>query len=135
LSEREERDWRGTVVEYMQLYTRDTFAPLNPDPTTAAALLKGVGGKVRAALIPENTAVNDLRFRVAFNYEGAPLAEIAYTDAKRDPTAFCVTANGEKASPPRTETRDGLSLATWSKDGKNYMLVARLPGAQIAELD
>jgi hypothetical protein len=40
----------------MQLYTSDTFAPLNPDPAMAALELKGVGDKVGIALTPENTA-------------------------------------------------------------------------------
>ncbi|MBV9286658.1 MAG: hypothetical protein JO288_02365 [Hyphomicrobiales bacterium] len=135
-SEKEERDWRGAVVEYMQLYTPDTFAPLNPDPATAAAMLKGVGGLVGVALTPENTAVKDLRFRVAFNlaYEGAQLAEVAYTDPKGEPAAFCVIANGEKTSPLRAVSARGVNYATWSKDGKSYMLVARMPEAEVAEL-
>ena len=135
-SGKEESDWRSVVVEYMRLYTRDTFAPLNPDPATAAALLKGVGDTVGVALTPENTAVRDLRFRVAFNlgYEGTPLGEVAYTDAKGDPAAFCVIADGAKTSPLRTETRDGFSYAAWAKDGKSYMLVGRMPEAQVAEL-
>jgi hypothetical protein len=130
-SERE--DWRAEVVEYMQLYTS---APFNPDPAMAAVLLKGVGDKVGITVTPENTAVRDLRLRAAFNlaYDGTPLAEIAYTDAKGDPVAFCVLANGEKMSPLRTEARDGVSYATWSKDGKSYILIARMPEAHVAEL-
>jgi anti-sigma factor RsiW len=136
LSEKEESDWRSAAVEYMQLYTPDTFASQNPDAALAAVELKGVSDKVGVALTPENTAVKDLRFRVAFNlaYDGAPLAEVAYTDAKGDPAAFCVIANGDKPSPPRTERRGDVSYATWSKDGKSYMLVARMPEAQVAEL-
>ena len=136
VSEKEESDWRRAVVEYMQLYTPDTFASQNPDTDLAAAELKGVGDKVGVALTPQNTAVKDLRFRVAFNlaYAGAPLAEVAYTDANGNPAAFCVTANGERTLPLHTEARDGLSYATWSKDGKSYILIARLPEAQIAEL-
>ena len=135
-SEKEETNWRSAVVEYMQLYTPDTFASQNPDPDLAATELKGVGDKVGVALTPQNTAVKDLRFRVAFNlaYAGAPLAEVAYTDANGNPAAFCVTANGERTLPLHTEARDGLSYATWSKDGKSYILIARLPEAQIAEL-
>jgi anti-sigma factor RsiW len=135
-SEKEESDWRRAVVEYMQLYTPDTFAPLNPDPATAALELKGVGDKVGVALTPQNTAVNDLRFRVAFNlaYAGAPLAEVGFTDARGEPAAFCVIANGERTSPLRTVTRDGLSYATWSKDGKSYILIAHMPEARVAEL-
>ena len=136
LLEKKESDWRGAVVEYMQLYTPDTFASLNPDAALAALELKDVGDKVGVALTPVNTAVKDLRFRVAFNlaYNGAPLAEVAYTDAKGEAAAFCVIANGAKTLPLRTEARDGLSYAAWSKDGKSYMLVARMPEAQIAEL-
>jgi len=135
-SEKEERDWRGAVVEYLQLYTSDTFASQNPDAALASVELKGVSDKVGVALTPENTAVKDLRFRVAFNlaYDGAPLAEVAYTDARGEPAAFCVISNGEKSSPLRTEARNGVSYATWSKDGKSYMLVARMPEAQVAEL-
>ena len=135
-SEKEESDWRRAVVEYMQLYTPDTFAPLNPDPATAALELKGVGDKVGVALTPQNTAVKDLRFRVAFNlaYAGAPLAEVGFTDASGEPAAFCVIANGERTSPLRTVTRDGLSYATWSKDGKSYILIAHMSEAQVAEL-
>jgi anti-sigma factor RsiW len=134
LSEPEE-DWRSGIVEYLEFYTRDTFASFNPDPATAAVELKGVSDKVGVALTLENIAVKDLRFRVAFNlaYDGAPLAEVAYTNAKGDPAAFCVTANGEKTSL-RTKTRDGVSYATWSKDGKSYILVARLPETQVEEL-
>lgn len=136
LLEEKESDWRGAVVEYMQLYTPDTFAALDPDAALAALELKGVGDKVGVALTPANTAVENLRFRVAFNlaYDGAPLAEVAYTDAKGEAAAFCVIANGAKTSPLRTEARDGLNYGAWSKDGKSYMLVARLPEAQIAEL-
>jgi hypothetical protein len=53
-----------------------------------------------------------------------------------------VTANGERTSPLRTEARDGLRFARATgsasrhgqKNGKSYMLVTRLPEAQIAEL-
>ena len=136
LSEKEESNWRSAVVEYMQLYTPDTFASQNPDTALAAVELKGVSDKVGVALTPENTAVKDLRFRVAFNlaYDGKPLAEVAYTDSKGDPAAFCVTANGEKTSQLRTDARDGVSYATWAKDGKSYILIARMPEAQVAEL-
>jgi anti-sigma factor RsiW len=132
----EEPDWRNAVVEYMRLYTPDTFAPLNPDPATAALELKGVGDKVGVALTPENTAVKDLRFRVAFNlaYRGAPLAEVGFTNARGEPAAFCVIANGERTSPLRTLASDGVSYATWSQDGKSYILIARMSEAQVAEL-
>jgi len=35
----DEDDWRAAVVDYMSLYTPETFAFLSPDPQTAAAEL------------------------------------------------------------------------------------------------
>ncbi len=132
----EQDDWRQAVVEYMELYTPDTFAPLDPDLTTAALELKVVGDKVGVTLTPENTAVHGLRFRVAFNlaYDGKPLAEVAYTDASGEPVLFCVIATGNPDAPPRNVAREGLSYATWSRGGKSYMFVARMPKRQVADL-
>ncbi len=132
----EQDDWRQAVVEYMELYTPDTFAALDPDPATAALELKGVGGKVGVTLTPENTAVHGMRFRVAFNlaYDGSPLAEVAYTDASGEPALFCVIANGNPDAPPRNVAREGLSYAAWSRGGKSYMLVARMPERKVADL-
>ena len=120
----------------MELYTPDTFAPLDPDPATAALELKGVGDKVGVTLTPENTAVHGLRFRVAFNlaYDGKPLAEVAYTDASGEPVLFCVIATGNPDAPPRNVAREGLSYATWSRGGKSYMFVARMPERKVADL-
>ena len=132
----EQDDWRQAVVEYMELYTPDTFAPLDPDPETAALELKGVGDKVGVTLTPENTAVHGLRFRIAFNlaYDGKPFAEVAYTDAGGEPVLFCVIAAGNRDAPPQNVAREGVSYATWSRGGKSYMFVARMPERQVADL-
>jgi anti-sigma factor RsiW len=134
---REEReDWRAAVVEYMQLYTRDTFALANPDSAIAAKQLQAVSPKIGLDFTPENVAVPGLRYRTAFNlaYRGAALAEIAYTDAEGEPVLFCVTVNGESATSARTVERGKLSYATWSRDGRGLMVVGRMSEGQIADL-
>jgi anti-sigma factor RsiW len=132
----ERDDWRTAVIEYMQLYTLDTFALANPDSAIAAKQLQAVSPKVGVDFTPDNIAVPGLRYRIALNlaYRGAPLAEIAYTDAKGEPVLFCVTANGESATPARTVLQGKLAYATWSRDGRGYMVVGRMPGEQVADL-
>jgi len=48
LNERE--DWRSVVVEYTNLYTNETFNPLNPDASLQAIELSALGARVGANL-------------------------------------------------------------------------------------
>jgi anti-sigma factor RsiW len=135
--ERSEREtWREAVIEYMELYTPDTFALSNPDSAVQARQLQAVSAKVGVDLTPEKVAVPGLRYRTAlnFSYDGEPLAEIAYTDAGGAPVLFCVMADGKPDAPPRTVTREGLTYVTWSRRGRGYMFVARMPEQRVAEL-
>ena len=134
---RGERDnWRQAVVEYMELYTPDTFALANPDSAAEARQLQAVSAQVGVDLAPEKVAVPGLRYRTALNlsYDGAPLAEIAYTDADGAPVLFCVIANGKPDAPARTVIRERLSYVTWSGGGRSYMFVARMPEQRVADL-
>ena len=132
----EQDDWRQAVVEYMELYTPDTFALANPDSAVEARQLQAVSAKVGVDLTPDKVAVPGLRYRTAFNlsYDGAPLAEIAYTEVGGAPVLFCVIANGKPDAPPRTVAREGLSYVTWSRAGRSYMFVAHMPDQQVADL-
>ena len=120
----------------MELYTPDTFALLSPDSAVQAKQLQAVSAKVGVDLTPDKVAIPGLRYRTAlnFSYDGAPLAQIAYTDAGGAPVLFCVIANGERDAPPRTVAREGLSYVTWSRAGRSYMFVARMPEQRVAEL-
>jgi hypothetical protein len=55
-----------SVVEYTNLYTNETFDPLNPDATLQAKELSAVRARVGGNLTPENVALRGLRFTMAF---------------------------------------------------------------------
>ena len=133
LNERE--DWRTAVVEYMALYTNESFAPLHPDPSLQALELKALSGQVGVELTPDKVALPGLRFTTAFilSYDGSPLGEIAYVDATGAPVLFCVIANGAANAPTRTEKRGEFSLADWSRGGHGFLVIGRKPKEQIAE--
>jgi anti-sigma factor RsiW len=132
----ERETWQSAVVEYMDLYTPETFAQSNPDSAAEAKQLQAVSARVGVDLTPEKLAVADLRYRAALNfaYEGDPLVEIAYTEADGAPVLFCVIANGRPDAQPRTVTREGLSYVAWSRGGRSYMFVGRMPEQRVAEL-
>ncbi len=128
--------WLDAVVEYMELYTPDTFALFNPDSAVQAKQLQAVSDKVGVDLTPDKVAVPGLRYRTAlnFSYDGEPLAEIAYTDVGGTPVLFCVIANGKPRAPPRMVAHEGLSYVTWSRGGRSFMFVGRMPEQRVAEL-
>jgi anti-sigma factor RsiW len=130
------KDWRAAIVEYMSLYSADTFALANPDPARAAEELRALSAKLGSALTPENVTVAGLRFKTAqvFAYEGKPLGQIAYVDANGAPVLFCVIAEAEADAPTRDEMRGDVSLSSWSRGGRGYMVIGRLPEERVAEL-
>jgi anti-sigma factor RsiW len=133
---RERQDWRTAVVEYTNLYTNETFSPLNPDASLQAIELRALGAKVGVNLTPESVALPGLRFTVAFmlSHNGAPLGVVAYVDASGAPVALCIIANDAPDAPMRSERRDNLSLAWWSRGGRSRLVIGNIPEERAVEL-
>jgi anti-sigma factor RsiW len=131
----EGEDWRMAVLEYAELYTNETFAPIHPDPPLQALELSGLSARVGVELTPEKLALPGLRFTTGFilSYDDSPLALIAYVDSNGAPVLFCIIANGASNAPARTQTRGEFSLADWSRGGHSFLVIARKPAEQVAE--
>jgi anti-sigma factor RsiW len=122
-------DWRSAVVDYTNLYTNETFSPLNPDLPLQAVELSAVGARVGANLTPDNIALPGLRFTVAFMlaFEHAPLGVVAFVDPDGAPVLLCIIANKAPDAAMRSEKRGDLSLAWWSRDGRSYLVIGHMP--------
>jgi anti-sigma factor RsiW len=122
-------DWRSAIAEYTDLYTNETFSPFNPDAAMQAAELSHVGAKVGADLTPENVTLPGLRFTTAFmlSYGDSPLGVIAYVDPAGAPVLLCILANDAPDAPMRSQRRDNLSLAWWSRGGRSRLVIGRIP--------
>jgi len=132
----EKPDWRSAVEEYVNLYTKESFSPLNPDRSLEAIELSAVGARVVAPLTPETAALPGLRFTVAFmlSYEGSPLAAIANVDPSGEPVMLCIIANHAPDAPLRSERRGELSQAFWSRGGRGYLVIGRIPEERVVAL-
>ena len=126
---RERQDWRTAVTDYTNMYSNETFSPLKPDAQLQAIELSALGARLGANLTPENVALPGLRFTMAFmlTYEGSPLGVIAYVDPSGAPVALCIIANDAPDAPIRSERRDNLSLAWWSRGGRSRLVIGRIP--------
>jgi anti-sigma factor RsiW len=109
---------------------------LRPDPALQAVELSAVGARVGTHLTPENLALPALRFTVAFmlSFEGSPLGAIAYVDAQGAPVLLCIINNQSRDAPVSSERRGELSLASWSRGGRGYLVIGHIPEAKAAEL-
>jgi anti-sigma factor RsiW len=136
LAGRVKEDWRSAVADYTNLYTNETFSPLRPDASLEALELGAVGQRVGAKLTPESVALPALRFTVAFmlSFKGSPLGAIAYVDAEGSPVMFCIIANHEPDAPLSSERRGDLALASWSRAGRSYLVIGRIPEERAVEL-
>jgi anti-sigma factor RsiW len=137
LAPQEEKEgWRTAVVEYMELYTNETFALDDSDLTAQEKKLGAIGEKLDVHLSPENLVIPGLRFKTAqlLNYDGAPLAEIAYVDARGAPVLFCIIAAAGADLRTQSERRGDLSLASWSKGGRSYLVISRLSEQETTDL-
>jgi hypothetical protein len=125
----EKEDWSKAVVDYMRLYTPETFAGLKPDAALEAALVSAVGGRLGIRLAPETLNLPGLSFKTAFvlTYDGSPLGEFAFADAAGTPYLFCVLANSSGPQPLRQEKRGEYALAQWGRDGKRYLVLGPSP--------
>ena len=52
---------------------------------------------------------------------------IAYVDPTGAPVLLCVLGNDAPDAPIRSERRGDLSLASWSDDGRSYLVIGRIP--------
>src|SRR6202035_4379491 len=126
---REREDWRSAVVEYTYLYTNETFDPLKPDAALQGKQLSAVRARVGGNLTPENVALPGLRFTTAFmlSHAGRPLGAIAYVDPSGAPFLLGILASRAPDAPIRSERRGDLALASWSDDGRSYLVIGHIP--------
>ncbi len=128
-SAEQEDDWSTAVVEYMRLYTPETFAGLKPDEAQKAALVAAVGARLGVQLPPQGLAAPGLAFKTAFvlTYDGAPLGEFVFTDAAGAPNLFCILADSAAPTPLRVDRRGEFTVGTWARDGKRFLVIGPSP--------
>jgi anti-sigma factor RsiW len=125
----EASDWRAAVAEYLALYTGDTLAGPDEDHAQQVAQLSAVGEKLGLKLTPEAIAMPDVDFKRAqvLNYDGKPLAQIAYLDPEDAPMALCIIPSTRGAAAPDVENRKGMNVVYWSNATHAFMLIGHSP--------
>lgn len=123
----EEGGWLSAVASYWALTTPDTLA-IAPAPEHLAKGLALASDRLGIPLSMDAVELPGADFRGAtvFDYDGQPLAQLAYLDASGTPFAYCVikTPDGEDVRPT-SSTVGGFNVVHWSGGGVERMLIGR----------
>jgi hypothetical protein len=126
--------WRDVVASYMQLYTPDTLASAPANDDLLARELDLVGNRLGLPLRLATVAIDGaaLKRSQLLQYDGQPLAQIAYLDPAYGPMALCIMRSAAAPAPGGTEQRRGMNIAYWSGPGHVFMLIGHSPAAQLS---
>jgi anti-sigma factor RsiW len=129
-------DWREAVAQYHALYGMATTAGLNPSREDASLQLSAVSQALGRPLPRVAETLAGLSFKRAqvLEFEGAPLIQIVFETADKVPVAFCLKRSRDAERAPSVDMQQGLALASWTRNGVDELIVARLPQPQILEL-
>lgn len=128
--------WREVVAEYQALYTPESIAGIPDDREARRKELDLVGSKLGLQLSPEAASLPDLKFKRAqlFRYDDEPLGELTYLDSAGRVVALCIIDNGQPAAPVQQESRGGMAVVHWSREGRAYMLIGPVPDSELQQL-
>jgi len=129
-------EWRAVVAEYLELYTPDTLSAPAGDRAAQSAQLDQVGSKLGISLTPETVAVPGADFRRAqvLEYDGKPLAQIAYLDPEDGPMALCIVPSDKGKAEPDMERRRGMNVVYWSNATHAFMLIGHATADRMKEM-
>lgn len=132
----EGNEWRAVVAQYISLYTPETLAGPVPPADVQAAQLARLDGSLGLQLSPEQISLPDIDFKRAqiLQYDGKPLAQIAYLDPKTGPMALCIVASGVGPKAPDMEGRKGMNVVYWSSATHAFMLIGHASVDRMAEV-
>ncbi len=132
----ESTEWRAVVAEYISLYTPETLAGPVPSKEVQSAQLARLDTSLGLQLSPEQIALPDVDFKRAqiLQYDGKPLAQIAYLDPETGPMALCIVASDIGAKAPDIEGRKGMNVVYWSSASHAFMLIGHAPVDRMTEI-
>ncbi len=132
------RGWKKAVADYAELYGRSTFVNEEPSEAQIASDLAHVERELGLPLPQSDLTVEGYRLARAeiLNFNGMPLAQIAYLGESGEPILLCIIKSPKAATekPPAPAAINDLNLIGWDKDGFGYVVIGKTEPDQIKAL-
>ncbi len=121
-----EETWQDFAAIYHALYVANTLNHIEQTEAAAEAELIRVSGAIGKTIDLDELKSGPLDYKRAqiLGYKGKPLLQLAFLSKIGAPVALCIYRSGDAAKAAvAAATLRGLSSATWSKDGYEYLLI------------
>ncbi|BBP70635.1 membrane protein [Pseudomonas sp. Seg1] len=129
-------NWRGLVGDYMALYVPQTLDHLPTDEATLRSQLRAVDARLGLNLSADGLKLPGAEFKRAqvLEYDGVPIAQIVYLDARHGPLALCVTRSNSGSQPLAHERRHEMNVVYWTEREHAWMLIGHHPSAALVQM-
>ena len=129
-------NWREAAARYVALFSIETLEYMPTDPQQREANLERAQMALGLPLTREKITAPALEFQGTqlLQLKGRPIAQIAYLYDGHIPVALCIIRAVKPTQPPETETRHGLNIVHWIKNGYGFMVIGDVPDADLAEI-
>lgn len=131
-----ELSWREEAAGYIALFSKDTLAGMPTDNATRQLNLSRVATALGLDLSGEKIANPALSFQGTqlLQFEGRPLAQIAYLYGNDTPVALCIIKSSNPPRPPAEEKRYGLNSVHWVKGGYGFVVLGKVPEPELRRI-
>lgn len=128
-----EKSWREAVAEYQVLYSAETLKWNAIAPAEVETTLKQLSDRIGVPLTRQalKLPIADFRRGQMLTFGSRPLVQLAYLHDGVTPVAFCITPDGAPDVGLAAETREGLPIVHWARDGISYMVIGDIPNEQL----
>ncbi|MBK5373425.1 transcriptional regulator [Pseudomonas sp. TH43] len=132
----QDHSWRELVGDYMALYVPQTLDHLPADEANQRAQLRTVDARLGLSLSPATLKLPGAELKRAqmLEYDGVPIAQITYLDAKHGPMALCVTRSNSGSQPLAHERRHAMNVVYWTEREHAWMLIGHNPASELEGL-
>ncbi|MGY2443036.1 anti-sigma factor family protein [Pseudomonas sp. SDO52101_S400] len=126
-------NWRARVGDYMALYVPQTLEHMPTDEASQLAQLRSVDARLGLSLSPAKLKLPGAVFKRAqiLEYDGVPIAQIVYQDARYGPLALCVTRSNSGSLPVEQERRHNMNVVYWTVREHAWMLIGYNPTSEL----
>lgn len=119
--------WKAYVASYQSLYSADTLRHVNSSPEVQTAELErvsaAIGKSIDLAALQQNSDLTYKRAQV-LTFKGKPLVQLAFLTKSGEPVALCILRSSKPDSAAMSQANlEGMSSASWNKDGYSYLLI------------
>jgi anti-sigma factor RsiW len=126
------------VADYHVVYARESEHQVEVPAQRVAHIQAWLGERLHRRLAVPDLSKRDLTFEGArlLVVDGQPVAQLVYStpDRPSEPLALCISFGAQGEELLRMDSRDGVRLALWRRNGYTYVLVGWADEKMLKEL-